>query len=212
MCETNREAATLLGVNATRAEPSATDGAAAPDQPSDESLLSSAVAGDTHAFTQLYDRHVRPVYRLALSLGVSVGVAEEVTQDTFVLVHRKARTIRFVGGSALPWLLTTSRNLARNALRKEQRERRATTELADGLDPPAPEVRQRHELEEAVRSAIAELPEIDQQLVELCLEKGYRYDVVAEALQISHGTVRNRLSRLRLRLRAKLNLVKEVRP
>jgi len=61
---------------------------------------------------------------------------------------------------------------------------------------------------EAIRAAIARMPEIDRQIFELCLESDLTYKEAAFRLGVTHATVRNRLSRLKRALRVELDLLR----
>ena len=56
-------------------------------------------------------------------------------------------------------------------------------------------------LAERIIAEVGTLSPLDQQIFRLCAEEGYAYGAAAEALGVSHGVVRNRLSRIRTRLR-----------
>ena len=76
---------------------------------SDEALLAAYVAGDADAFTRLYDRHERPVFRYFLRQGQPVAQAEDLLQDTFLAVIRGAP--RFTPSARFTtWLYTIARN------------------------------------------------------------------------------------------------------
>ncbi len=207
--ETNSTEPTILSM---KVEQKARDTPVAAAQ-GDDTLTRAAGQGDRDAFAALYDRHVRTIYRFALSLGLSLSDAEDVTQDVFIVAFEKARSIRLVSGSALPWLFVTCRNLTLAFHRKAARERSRRVEL--DVDLPSslasPEVEaQRRALAETLESAIAELSFDDQCLFNLCIEHGYSYAQAARAINVSHGTVRNRLSRLRANLRSTLPDPKEL--
>jgi RNA polymerase sigma-70 factor (ECF subfamily) len=55
-----------------------------------------------------------------------------------------------------------------------------------------------------VQEVIAQLPAVDQQIFRLCLVEELTYKEAAVRLGLTHGSVRNRLSRMRLRLQSEL--------
>lgn len=175
----------------------------------DRELLARAASGDRGAFTQLYDRHVRPVYWQAFGVLRDDREAEDATQDVFVTMWNKVRTITLVDESALPWLLVTARYTALNARRSRQRRR------SDALDADLPASRAVEDEVEAglvraeIDKAIAALSTIDRQLYELCVAGDHTYEMAARELGVSHAVVRNRISRLRVRLRADLRSMRE---
>lgn len=165
----------------------------------DGELLSRARRGDRGAFSALFARHGRSVYRYAWGMVRDDRDAEDLTQEVFVLAWRKLATVRIVDASALPWLLVCCRNVARNLLRS-----RRTTQ-AFSLDEtllPGDRVRQ-DRLEELswARAAISRLGGVDQRIVHLCLVEGYSYDDAAEHLGLSRSAVAKRVERMRATLR-----------
>ncbi|MFT4187704.1 MAG: sigma-70 family RNA polymerase sigma factor [Aeromicrobium sp.] len=181
------------------------------DDVADTTLITRARAGDRAAFGSLYDRHVRPVYWQAYGVLGDPAAAEDVAQETFVTAWRKLGSVP-TEGSLLPWLLVTARYTALNARRAaRRRERHGAGEIPEDL--PADTDVEQTAADEDVRAeidrAVAALPEVDRRLYELCLEDGLTYAEAAEQLGLTHSSVRNRLSRLRARLRADLIALKE---
>lgn len=200
-CETIRDTGALQGVNAVEH-----DVAAVPSQ-ADEALLDAVARGDHTAFATIYERHVRTVFRFALSLGISPRDVEDVTQEVFVVAFKKAARIRTADGSALPWLMVTCRNLSYAHLRKRAKDHaHIDAGEHDVADPTAsPESRAlQAELSLTIAEAIGRLSPRDQKLVHLCLDRGMTYRQAAHALGVTDGTVRNRLSRARAELRSSL--------
>ena len=178
----------------------------------DRVLLERAQTGDRDAFSELYERHVRAVYWQAYGVLGDADASQDVTQEVFVTAWRRVRSIHVVDESVLPWLLVTARNVALNAWRRRTRPDRSTSALDETA--PAP-----HDVEAEVDAAlvraeieraVARLSETDRRLYELCLEGGHTYDHAAEELGVSHAVVRNRLHRLRQRLRADLRAMREL--
>ena len=186
----------------------------------DVDLLSRAQSGDRRAFAELYDRHVRPVYWQAYSVVGDAGEAEEVTQDVFVTTWRKIRAITPVDGSLLPWLLVTARYTALNAHRRAARRRiepldddtsegSAERRLSAAGDSQVEREIEAAQVRAEIDKAVAALAPNDQRLYELCVEGDRTYEQAARELGVSHAVVRNRLHRLRTRLRADLRSMRE---
>ncbi|WP_375000414.1 RNA polymerase sigma factor [Aeromicrobium sp. CTD01-1L150] len=178
----------------------------------DAVLHERAAAGDRGAFSELYDRHVRPVYWQAYRVLRDGDLAEEVTQETFLVAWRRVRTIRVVDDSVLPWLLVTARQTAMNAHRRSRRPDHRTVELDDqtvarqSVEDEVSDALVRQEIEKAVST----LSVTDQQLYALCLDGDHTYAQAASSLGVSHASVRNRVHRLRTRLRADLRSMREM--
>jgi RNA polymerase sigma factor (sigma-70 family) len=188
------------------------EGAAAPDV-SDIALLDDLARGSKRAFSQLYDRHSRVVYAYAAARLATRDDVEEISQDAFVTLWRKRATLTIVGESALPWLLVTCRNLILNRRRANQTaaRRRSDDPADETLADPAPgpdETTERAQLLAVVEAAAARLTEPDRTIFELCIRGDASYEDAAQAAGISTGAVRNRLSRLRARLRSELQTLR----
>lgn len=176
----------------------------------DAELLERASAGDRAAFGQLYDRHVRPVYWQAYAVVRDANEAEDITQDVFITTWNKIRSINLVDESALPWLLVTARFTALNARRRTLKSRHS--ELDQDLGDAAPSVEEEVEgaqIRAEIDKAVAALSPTDRQLYDLCVVGDHTYELAARELGVSHAVVRNRLSRLRTRLRADLRSMRE---
>lgn len=186
--------------------------ASSPPAPlNDRELLGRAAGGDRHAFDQLYLRHVRPVYWQAYSVLRDSLDAEDVTQDVFITTWHKIRNITLAGDSLLPWLLVTARYTALNKRRKGMRDlnrlQPLTVDLADRSNSVEDTV-EHDALLARVEKYVAELSGIDRQLYEKCITGDRTYAEAAEELGVSHGAVRNRVSRIRQRLRADIHVLR----
>ncbi|MEV7395497.1 RNA polymerase sigma factor [Aeromicrobium sp. NPDC092404] len=176
----------------------------------DRELLARAAAGDRSAFGQLYDRHVRPVYWQAYSVVRDDREAEDITQDVFITTWAKIRQISVVDESVLPWLLVTARFTALNARRRIQKRDR-DVELDPDLagDTSTEDEVVAGQVRGEIDKAVAALSATDRRLYELCVAGDHTYESAAHELGVSHAVVRNRISRLRTRLRADLRSMRE---
>jgi len=180
---------------------------------SERELFNLVQTGDREAFRVLFRQHQRPVYLAAYRELRSRPEAEEIMQDAFLTMWKKRVKIILVGESTLPWLLTTARFLAMNRRRAMARNPNAAldeaTHLADrGQSPEDAAIA--HERTEEIDALIASMPKVDQEILRLCLIEELSYEQAARRLGMSHGAVRNRLSRLKTRLRRNLDSSKEV--
>jgi len=170
----------------------------------DAELVAAAANGSEHAFRVIYRAYVRPVYWIAHGLVGNAADAEEVTQETFLAAWRKLPGMELAGESLLPWLVTICRFQSANRIRRQQRDRAHTSAAAEETLPAAVDVERQvvqSQLVERVLREVAALSPLDQQIFRLCAAEGYAYQAAAEELGITHGAVRNRLSRIRTRLR-----------
>ncbi|GAA1848263.1 RNA polymerase sigma factor [Microbacterium koreense] len=173
------------------------------DPRSDATLVAEAANGSEHAFAALYRAYVRPVYWIAHGLVGSTD-AEDVTQETFVVAWRKLPGMQLAGESLLPWLATICRFQCANRVRAQRRDREHTAAAADESLPSTVDVEQQvigDALADRILHEIGELSEIDRSIFRLCTVEGYAYEAAASELGVTHAVVRNRLSRIRTRLR-----------
>lgn len=151
--------------------------------------------------------HQHRVFGVAFRMLGRRAEAEELAQEVFLRVHRAIADFR--GDAKLStWLYAIASRLCLNRLasgeRRVVREGEETlTRLASGRPGPGDEL-ERSELEAALHRAIAELPEERRIVVVLRDLEGLAYEEIAAALELELGTVRSRLHRARMDLKAKL--------
>lgn len=166
----------------------------------DSRLVEELRRGDQHAFDQLMRRHGPSVFRYAWAVADSPEQVEDLIQDTFLTLWRRRKRIALVGGSLLPWLLTTCRFTAFNSNR---RRRRTATVPLDAVERKASS--QNDPAKQDVLRWLAEeielLSEDDRRLLDACVLQGHPYEQVARELGISASTARKRVQRVRARLR-----------
>ncbi len=170
----------------------------------DATLVAQAASGSEHAFRTLYRAYVRPVYWLAHRLVGNASDAEDVTQETFLVAWRKLPGLELAGDSLLPWLVTVCRFQASNRIRAQRRDRDHTAAAADESLPSTVDVEQQvidTEFADRILREVEGLSPLDRDIFRLCATEGYAYQAAAEELGVAHGVVRNRLSRIRTRLR-----------
>ena len=169
----------------------------------------AAIAGDSTAFTSIFNRHGDRVYLHARRLTVSVSDAEDLTAAAFLELWRRRRSVRVVDGSVLPWLLVTTTNLARNLARGLRRYRTMLAVLPRSGEAWSADELVERDLEgevaaDRVRRALRTLRAPDAALIVLTSFEGWSPTEAAQALGISAGAARTRLHRARARMAAAL--------
>jgi RNA polymerase sigma-70 factor (ECF subfamily) len=157
---------------------------------------------DERALAELYELHVDRVFRHAVRLAGDRRDAEDATAVAFFELWRKRERVRTVEGSPLPWLLVTTANALRNLSRASARYRKLLDTLprSEPVRSVAEEISER----DSVKTMLAPLDRIDRQLVVLSVLEGFSSSEAGEALGISAGAARTRLTRARARIRAHL--------
>ena len=188
-----------------------------PDNSSDTELLQAMRAGDEEALAALYRRRQPGIYRFALQMSGSRELAEDITQEVFMVLIHEAHTFDPARGSLSAFLMGIARH---HVLRRLQRERFyvSMNEASDNGSlcgqvlvttvGPLDEM-SRTEAIEAVRRAVLALPERYREVVVLCDLQEMSYGETAEVLGCAIGTVRSRLHRARALLIEKLRPVRE---
>lgn len=172
----------------------------------EQDIIRRAQKGDSEAFRTLVEGYQTQVYRLAARM-CGESAADDVTQEAFVAAWRALPSFR--GDCRFStWLYRLATNAAIDLLRREKRHRNADdiTELElsdDGLSPQ--ELAERGETQEAVRRALGQLSEEHRQVLLLRYMQELDYGEIADALEISEGTVKSRISRAKGRLRELLD-------
>jgi len=173
----------------------------------DESgLLARARGGDVVAFEEVVRRYQRRVYGVALRIVRRHDVADDVTQDTFLRAHQ-ALTSFDASRPFGPWVCRIAANLAINHVRSPEAREEGLPEGHDetpsSQQGPLGGVLER-EAHDQLKEALASLSAEQRAVFVLRAVEGLSYKEIAEALDISAGTVMSRLFRARERLVAAL--------
>jgi RNA polymerase sigma-70 factor (ECF subfamily) len=172
----------------------------------DDLTLARAQRGEESAWRALVERYQRPVFALLsrmLSPVARRDLVEDLAQDTFLRAFRALPAFdRAAPGRLSSWLLTIATRLALDELR----QRRPTAEPlhAAPVQAAAASSPDRRLLGEAVTRAVERLSDDHRAVILLREVHGLAYEEVAQALEITVGTVKSRLSRARAELRAAL--------
>lgn len=102
--------------------------------PRDEVLMMRFQSGDRGAFAELLRRHKVPIFNFILRQVRNQTTAEDLTQDVFVRVVRKANTFKHEARFTT-WVYSIARNLCIDHLRKMSLRRHPSLDQASGNDP-----------------------------------------------------------------------------
>ncbi len=170
----------------------------------DQELLKRVCDGDEAAFTALYRRRQGAVYRFALQMTGSAGIAEDVTQEVFIALLQHGRRFDPGRGTLASFLYGIARNKVLRRLEKDRgtEPETAMEDVAGEVDLLG-ELTQRETIDQ-VRRAVLSLPPAYREAVVLCDLQDLNYQDAAVALDCPIGTVRSRLNRGRAMLAQKL--------
>jgi RNA polymerase sigma-70 factor (ECF subfamily) len=175
-------------------------------------LIDAALTGDRSAFAQLVVEHQDRLFASMLQVTGSPDEAEEVVQEAFIRAFMKLDTFQRQS-QFFTWLYRIAFN---SALTRKRRKRARVSldhcredngmEIAgdeDGVD----ERLLQQERVNMVRAALHTLSEEHRSILVLREMEDHSYEVIAEILEISIGTVRSRLNRARRQLKLALEAI-----
>jgi RNA polymerase sigma factor (sigma-70 family) len=177
----------------------------APEQNSDSALLGRFVRDrDEDAFTALVERHFGLVLGVCRRVLGDVHAAEDAAQAAFLLLARKAASIRRPEALSA-WLYGAARRLAWRCRRAEAR-RRLREIRAAAVRPPADPLEEltARELLLLLDDELQRLPEVYRLPILLCCLEGHDQAEAARVLAWTPGSLKGRLERGRARLYTRL--------
>ncbi len=183
-----------------------------PPSPTDEELLRRIARQDAAAFEQFFDRHSASINGILLRIVRESSAAEELLQEVFLLVWRKAD--QYSGrGPAMAWM----GRLARNRAFDYQRRRGARPQIADsdqsmdlhstgtqaaggknGASKPSHVSSVEAAFEQSwradeLRQALAQIPEEQRIVIELAFFIGLTHQEISDRTELALGTVKSRI-------------------
>ncbi|HEX8069919.1 MAG TPA: sigma-70 family RNA polymerase sigma factor [Pyrinomonadaceae bacterium] len=173
-------------------------------QPSDTDLLHAVARGDEPALATLYDRYSAILLGLLLRILHDRQEAEDVLQDVFVQVWRRAADFDEARGRGFTWLVTLARSRAIDRLRALDARTRATQaaqrEVRDEPSDASDDVLH-SEQRAVVLAALARLPEEQRRALLLAYYEGLTQSEIAARLNQPLGTIKTRMRSGLIKLR-----------
>jgi RNA polymerase sigma-70 factor (ECF subfamily) len=190
------------------------EAAAAAKPATDYELTQAAAAGDMPAFEQLYARHSRRVYSLCLRMTANTAEAEDLAQEVFIQLYRKAGSFR--GESAFTtWLHRLTVNQVLMHFRRRGVKVEQVTEDGEGPQQVVPGTENPSQMPVvdriALDRAVSRLPPGYRAVFVLHDVEGHEHEEVARLLGCSVGTSKSQLHKARMRLRQLLKTGKKGR-
>jgi RNA polymerase sigma-70 factor, ECF subfamily len=158
----------------------------------EEELLRRLKRGEAGALAELYDAYSTIVYRLIFRIVNDRGVAEELVQETFLKLWRRANLLDEGARSLGPWIVTIARNRALDyldssrprTLHLESLDHRKVFSAIDEVLMNSPQTRE-------LRDAVGRLNSNQRGVIELAYYEGLSYSEVAIRLNQPLGTVKS---------------------
>ena len=181
---------------------------------SDE-LVARARRGDDDAFRLIFERYARPVISFIYDMVGERGLAEELTQETFVRAYKSLHAFRQETKFST-WLFGIAKNVARESLRAHHREEhrlgiddRLVLELNDDKPSPVGQLLDK-ELNHVVRHALEALDEDKRLVFTLKVFQQRSYEEIAEITGFSIPKLKTDLHRARTEMRRRISPYLEV--
>jgi RNA polymerase sigma-70 factor (ECF subfamily) len=171
-----------------------------PQELSDEALIKAIAGGAVWAMEPLYQRYNRILYSLVYRMVTDHQVAEDLLQDAFLSVWKRATSYSPQAGAVRSWIISIAhhraidylRGVRRHASLKEARweevELDERTAFPDVWDEAWRSVQSSQ-----VRAALMNIPTEQRMVIELAYFQGWTHTEIAEGCQIPLGTVKARM-------------------
>ena len=180
------------------------------DRARDRQLLARIAKGDVAALRTIYERHAPRAVAIAFRILRDRGEAEDVVQETFMELWRRASQFDADRGGAIAWVVTIARSRAIDRLRASGTAGRtiASASAGEGLVPlamplPSDEAEQRRDVAR-VATALSGLPDAQRETIELAYFEGLSQSEIAERTGTPLGTVKMRVKLAMAKLAALL--------
>ena len=165
-------------------------------------IVAIAQRRDRQQFADLFGHFGPRLKSFFLRLGVTPGEAEDLMQETLLIVWRKADRFDPDRAGASTWIFTIARNLRIDRKRRE-RDTGLLAEFYDGADQPTPgDHLLSAERDGRIRQALTELSADQAEVIRLSFFEDRPHSQIAEDLKIPLGTVKSRVRLAMMRLRA----------
>jgi len=152
---------------------------------------------DKQAFKILFDYYAGRIKSFYLQQGLSAETAEELVQEVFVLIWRKAEQFDPAKANAATWIYTIARNKRIDFLRKDIRRPEDPVEFlpetADNDDESPEEKVIQNNLSERIKDIVQNLPEEQAKIIRQSYFQGLTHQEIADKNNIPLGTVKSRM-------------------
>ena len=173
-------------------------------------LVTRVCQGDSEAFRLVFERYSRPVISFIFDMVNDRGLAEELTQETFVRAYRAMRTMR-KDTKLSTWLFGIARNVARESIRARVRAHshvhladKSVMDLSDDKPVPVDGLLSK-ELNDLIRRSLAALDEDKRLVFTLKVLHQCSYEEIAAITGFSIAKLKTDLHRARAEMRRRIS-------
>ena len=159
-------------------------------------LIEIGAKQDESAFAELFDHFAPRLKGFFMRGGAQDAMAEEMMQETLLLVWRKAHMFNQEIAGASTWIFTIARNHRIDRLRRERRFSPLDDSLLEDVEadgPKADDAVNASQTEEILHRAIENLPAEQIEVVQLSFFENRTHSEIAKQLKLPIGTVKSRL-------------------
>lgn len=160
-------------------------------------LVQGLKDGDEASLSIIYDKYSPALYGLILKIVKDDALAQDILQECFLKIWKKAKSYNSEKGSFFTWMLNTCRNASIDSLRKSERILNGKNQIEDsgvykvnGLDTNIETI--------GVQDVIKNLSKEQQIIIDYIYFRGYTQQEISDELEIPLGTVKTR-SRMALK-------------
>jgi RNA polymerase sigma-70 factor, ECF subfamily len=161
------------------------------------SLLNQIQDDNESALVELYDQYVNVVFSVSYQVLENKQDAEEVTQDVFLRIWNKSALYNPDKGRFVNWLLTMTRRIAIDYLRRKQRVTQVHNPISldeqDYLWETALIYQDLSELQRMLVSALQELPADYRDVIQLAYFRGMTHTEISQYLNKPLGTIKSHI-------------------
>ncbi len=162
--------------------------------PTDEELISAICKGEETAIEVLYERYHRYTYSLAYRILRDPAASEDIVQDAFLSIWRKASSYQAQNGSVPSWIQAIVRHRAIDKIRASaHRDYQWTPLQADNEQPDVWEQAWQSEQHRIICEVMVQIPREQRMVIELAFFGGLTHAEISEQCQIPLGTVKGRM-------------------
>ena len=167
--------------------------------------LRQVAIGDRRAFEEVYRLTSAKLFGICLRILPTREEAEEAAQEVYVAVWRRAAAFDETRGTAMTWLITLTRNRAIDRLRVSHKIATAPLGYAEHVADPAPLASESAEIIEVERRLVDCMGALDGReayFIRTAFFEGSTYSELASRSATPIGTMKRRIRRALLKLRA----------
>jgi len=178
------------------------DNALLNEQKTDEALMEMLKSGDIAGFDLLVKRYQRPIVNYLYRLTGNFALAEDIAQDSFLILYRKAKLF-YSRGCFKSWFYKIVMNLYKQELRKKKFLFGHREIVSDDIIEFQKTVKansqslsqkiEEKEIQSQIRQLINSLPGKQKMAVTLHIFEEFTYQEIADVLGCSIGTVKSRI-------------------